>query len=284
MVIIKNIVIKKNDAMSSLILFLFSSFLLPKGITKISLKKIFEFIKPFNKTEPAIRMGLSRAVKSGILNNTKEGNKVYYEIKENGLKTLEEWKKIKLNFWERVSIKRNGWNNYWCIVISDIPGDIIEKKIFLDYLKSLGFEKLNKESFIHPYNLSKSIELKTEELKLNKYVNIFLSRLSTAKDASQLANTVWDIDSIKKEYSNFVSKYQNPLSSWNTFQEEELISLCHNIIYDFTEIMKIDPVLPSQFMGINWEGENVVRMLDSFNKTVVPKTKEFVNKIINMQD
>ena len=275
-------VIKKQDATTSVILFLFSSFLVPKGITKISLKKLFLLMEPFKKSETSIRMGLSRAVKAGILNNIKEGDQVYYELIDNGAKNLEEWKKTKQIFWKKISMKKNAWNNYWCIVAIDLTNIKDNKENMLEHLKNLGFVKLNKDTFIHPYDFSKDIESKINEYGLSEKVKVFISKLVSQHNVSHFVNNYWDISSVNKKYLDFTFNYPPTLPIWNGNSEaEKVIPFCHNFINDFTEIMKMDPVLPSEFVGVNWEGENVLRILDQFNKTVVPRAKDIVDKILN---
>lgn len=281
MVNIKKVIIKKQDATTNVILFLFNSFLIPKGITKVSLKKIFELIKPFNKSETSIRMGLSRAVKAGILINSKEGEQVYYELIENGKRNLEEWKETKQIFWKKISMKKNSWNNHWCVIVVDLNNMSENKENILDYLKKLGFAKISKDTYIHPYDFSKDIETKITEYGLEDKVKIFVSKLVSEHNISKFVSNYWDVKAVNKRYIDFTFCYPPTLSIWNgTAEPEKLIPFCHSFINDFTEIMKNDPVLPGEFVGVNWEGENVLRVLDQFNKTIVPRAKDFVDKIL----
>ncbi|MGE5329087.1 MAG: PaaX family transcriptional regulator C-terminal domain-containing protein [Deltaproteobacteria bacterium] len=282
MVNIKKIIIKKQDATTNVILFLFNSFLVPKGITKISLKKLFELMKPFNKSETSIRMGLSRAVKAEILSNIKENDQVYYELIDNGAKSLEEWKEIKQIFWKKISMKKNLWNNYWCVVVMDLVNIKENKENMLEYLKNLGFVKLNKDTFIHPYDFSKDIQTKIDEYNLVGQVKVFISKLVSEHNVSDFVSSHWDINSVNQKYINFTFNYPPTLPIWNGISDaEKIIPFCHNFIGDFTELMKLDPVLPNEFVGANWEGDNVLRILDQFNRTVVPRAKDIVDKILN---
>ncbi|MGE5473771.1 MAG: PaaX family transcriptional regulator C-terminal domain-containing protein [Ignavibacteriales bacterium] len=282
MVTIKKVIIKKQEATTSVILFLFSSFLIPKGITKVSLKKIFELMEPFKKSETAIRMGLSRAVKAGILKNTKEDEQVYYELIDAGKKNLDEWKQTKQIFWKKISMKKNSWNNYWCVVVLDLSNIKENKDEMIDYLKELGFAKMSRDTYIHPYDFSKDIESKINEYGLGEQVKVFISKLVSEYNISHFVSSYWDVNAINKKYIEFGFSYPPTLSVWNMNSDaDKIIPFCHNFISDFTEIMKMDPVLPGEFVGVNWEGENVLRILDQFNKTVVPRAKEIVDNILN---
>lgn len=280
MVTIKKVIIRKTDATASIVLFIFDSFLLPKGISRISLRKLFDLLKPFEKSETSIRMGLSRAVKSGMLKNIKENEQVYYEIREAGLKTLEEWKEEKINYWRRISLKKNGWNNYWCMVSVTAPKETEGKDKLISYLKKSGFGKLNSDTYIHPLDMTKDIEAKIENQKLNDNVKVFLTKLTSSQNPAKLAFTTWDVDGLRRKYTEFSVKYPPTLGPWNTGDNEKLIPFCHSFINDFTEIMKDDPVLPNEFLGLNWEGDNALRLLDHFNKIIVPRTKDVVEKIM----
>jgi len=275
-------IIKKQDATTSIILFLFNSFLVPKGMTKVSLKKIFELMEPFKKSETSIRMGLSRAVKAGILRNIKENDHVYYELIENGTRNLEEWKETKQIFWKKISMKKNSWNNHWCVVVLDTANIKDKKEEMLEHLKDLGFAKISRDTYIHPNDFSKDVESKIIEYGYEEQVKIFISKFVSQHNVPSFVNKHWDINAINKKYIDFTFNYPPTLSVWNGISEpEKVIPFCHNFINDFTEIMKIDPVLPSEFVGVNWEGDNVLRILDQFNKTVVPRAKEIVDKILN---
>ncbi len=283
MITISKIIIRKSDAISSVVFFLFSSFLLPRNITRISLKKLLYLMKSFDKNETAIRMGLSRAVKAGILKNIREGDRVFYEIQENGQKNIEEWKELKQSFWKKISLRKNGWNGYWCIVIEDIPGNMEERIRFVEYIKKLGFGRLGRGCYIHPYDLSKDVESAAEELNLTKYTKVFISRLASFYNIHDLVREIWDIEDVKRKYMEFTVQYPLALSPWNSM-EDKLVAFCHNFIHEFTEIMKADPVLPTEMLGPNWEGDNALRLLDQFNKTIVPKTKDYVERIMGQPD
>ncbi len=228
-------------------------------------------------------MGLSRAVKAGVLKNVREGDRVFYEIRENGLRSIEEWKELKQNFWKKISYRKSGWNGYWCLVIEDIQSNTDERTIFIEYIRKLGFGKLGRGCYIHPYDLSKDVESKAEELNVAKYVKVFISRLASFHNVYEVVREIWDIEDVKRKYMEFTIQYPPALSPWNS-GDDKLIAFCHNFIHDFTEIMKSDPVLPAEVLGPNWEGDNALRMLDQFNKTVVPRTKDYVERIMGQPD
>lgn len=237
-------------------------------------------MKPFDKSETAIRMGLSRAVKSGIVKNVREGRQVFYEITQSGIKYIEELKEARQLFWRKLSLKKNTWNNYWCMTVLEPNINTKERNDISVYLKKVGFGQLGRGCYIHPLDLSKEVHTKSEEIGLNDNVWVVMSKLTTNQSTSRLANRLWNIEALKKMYLDFSIKYPPTLGIWNPVHDEKLISFCQEFINDFNIIMEMDPVLPNEFTGFNWEGENVLRMLDYFNKTVVPKTKELVDKII----
>lgn len=240
-------------------------------------------MKPFNKSETAIRMGLSRAVKAGLVLNIKDNGKVYYEIKENGLKIIEELKAIMSIYWKKIGLRKNTWNNFWCLVnLINIPKQL--KRDVKEYLKGLGFGNLTQNCYIHPYDLSKEVEAKILELKADPYVKIFLAKLVSFSNPVQLAKNIWNFEELKKKYVDFINKYNQQLNPTNITNEEKLIVFCHNFIQDLIEIMKVDPVLPTEFLGPNWEGDNVLRIVDQFNKTVVPVAKQYLNKVFSLPD
>lgn len=280
--IVINPTVKKTDATSEVILFMFNSFLLPKGITSVSLKKIFELMKPFDKSESSIRMGLSRAVKAGVLKNVKKNEQVYYEFIESGDKTIKDWKEVKQRFWKKVEKKKGAWNNYWCMVTVDIHNKTEQKDELISTLKDYGFQKISKDTYIHPYDFSRDIELIAKKLNIEDNVKIFMSKLTSFHSPSKLVSELWNVDEIKKKYMDFSFTYPPNHSIWSlSTEEEKLIPYAQSFIHDFTEIMKIDPVLPNEFLGTNWEGDNVLRILDQFNRTVVPRAKEAVDKILS---
>ena len=238
-------------------------------------------MSPFEKNETTIRMGLSRAVKSNLLKNIHEGDKVFYEIREKGLESIAGIKEIIQVFSKKISMKRNGWNNYWCVVSVESDANVKERDEFLSYIKILGFAQLNRGTYIFPFDLTKELKSKIEELKIDEYVNVFESKLVSFQSAARLAKRLWKIDELKKKYFEFTIKYPPTTTLTNIGESSKLILLCHNFIHDFNEIIQIDPVLPAEFLGPGWEGENALRIVDHFNKTFVPPTKELVERILN---
>jgi hypothetical protein len=91
----------------------------------------------------------------------------------------EEGKKRVLHFnLDQMAIKSpNRWDGYWRIVIFDIPERKKEgREALRSKLKQLGFYRLQKSCFIHPFDCRSEIDFISEVFEVSPFVNLIVAK------------------------------------------------------------------------------------------------------------
>ncbi|MHB8158714.1 MAG: hypothetical protein ACYDEQ_15240, partial [Desulfocucumaceae bacterium] len=146
--------IRKKDSVTSILLFFFNVFLLERGINSLPLKKILKMLQPFQKSETAVRMGLSRGVQNRLLVNTKKGGEVFYGITDEAAQGLKHWHTTLLELSDKTRQQLAQWDGEWSIICLLGSSGQKEDSNFTHSLRLFGYGKLGSTFFISPYDLT----------------------------------------------------------------------------------------------------------------------------------
>jgi DNA-binding transcriptional regulator PaaX len=79
---------------------------------------------------------------------------------------------------DKVAVKKpKKWDGYWRLILFDIPEkQKIGREALRRKLKQLGFYKLQKSCFIHPFDCKSEIDFISEIFEVSPYVNFILAK------------------------------------------------------------------------------------------------------------
>jgi CRISPR-associated endonuclease Cas2 len=134
---------------------------LPYQILKAYLKK-----KKFDKRK--FNRSIKRLEDQGMVTISQEGEETVIRLTKKG---KERALKYKL---EDMEIKKpKKWDGKWRIVIFDIPEKKkLARNVLRDKLKELGFERVQKSVFVHPYPCRDEIDFIKEVYEIAPYVQL----------------------------------------------------------------------------------------------------------------
>ncbi len=273
-----DIIIKQRDSIASIMLFLFNSFLLPRGIHTLGLEKIFKLLEPFEKSQTAERVGLSRAVKSNILRNYRKGKDVYYEITEQGLKAVAEWRRLIEVTALKYKSSQDEWDNNWEVVNMTLPPDLSEKREEINkWLREYGFGLLNKGVWISPHRFSRIILKYAEELQVQGYIAVLEGKLMRRPE--KFLDNIWNLEQLDKEYKEFNNKYNDIDKKEHITNKQALVFLL-NLGGDYISIAGRDPMLPASLLNRDWEGFKAFLLFNRLRSKLLSLSVEYANEII----
>lgn len=145
---------------------------------------------------------------------------------------------------------RKVWDKKWRIVIFDIPE---KERVTRDSLRfkiiSLGFGKLQESVYISPLNVLGDLK---EFLKLKKIygkVVVFEAVEVFEQNSKVVANQVWKLDELSKEYRKIIDEAEWLEGNNGTNNEKEKIR------NDYFQILLKDPLLPKELLPEDWLGD-----------------------------
>lgn len=278
------IVIKRKDSVVSILLFLFNVFLVDRGITSIPLKKIFRLMEPFQKSETAIRMGLSREIQNGILINKKEVSEVVYCLTDTAVQGFKYWMKTMDHDQKKIQLQFQQWDGQWRILL--INNEIGIKSLaenFHEILKQYGYGRLNKNLWISPYNSQEEIIQLTDDLNVGKKIYFFESRLADEGDQTELISEIWPISRLAENYHHFLTSFNNELRHLDlyAYRGGGGLPFLHRFGLEFFEIVREDPHLPLKLLPADWPGVKAAMAFKNIREEILPKANEFINRILD---
>jgi len=107
------IILRKKDSVTSIVLFIFNIYGEYTNQYSISLSNLIDFMQQFDKNETSTRMGLSRMVKAGVLENKRSDEQVFYHLTEYGLENINIWNEGISRFFSRYKKRNQGWDKSW---------------------------------------------------------------------------------------------------------------------------------------------------------------------------
>lgn len=154
-----------------------------KSAVKIILEKLAEGIvtwmetfqwpywKRYNYKPEAISRAIYRLKKAKWIKTEEKEDKIFIKITEKGKQRIVKYKL------EELKIKRpKKWDRKWRIVIFDIPEKRkLARNVLREKLRELGFLKIQKSVFIHPYDCQNEIDFIKEVYKISPYVQFILA-------------------------------------------------------------------------------------------------------------
>lgn len=279
--------IKKQDSVSSILMFVFNVFLVEQDITSIPLRKILQVFQPFKKSETSIRMGLSRAVQYGILRNVRIENEVYYQLTDEGTAALVEWQETMTSFQRNIALQLGGWNGFWSLVVIDegLSGGSSNSESLVALLDSLKYGRPGRNLWISPYDRSQVLlnHLNDNANKIPK-VLVFQAQAIAGISNQELAQRAWDIQTLSQKYKQFVDELRRDTAGLQKHLTGEMIlPFLHIHGLKLFDIMRQDPQLPLEVLPEDWLGLKAAQEFMTVRETVLPVARKYLDSILAEQ-
>lgn len=159
--------------------------------------------------------------------------------------------------------KPKNWNRKWYIVVFDIPEDKRRiRNILREKLKALGFGMLQASVWISPYPYLGDVEEIVKFYYLKPYVLYAVSKKVGRYNSKELANQVWKLNELNKQYKEFLDKYEK-------LKNKSAIRDLNKLKFDYLSILQIDPRLPSGLLPKDWTGEGAYEIYKKMLKSIM---------------
>ncbi|KJS83205.1 MAG: hypothetical protein JM58_13155 [Peptococcaceae bacterium BICA1-8] len=271
------IILRKRDSVVSIVLFIYNIFREHSGSKSLRLNHLIEFMKYFDKSETAVRMGLSRSVKSGILINRKIGSEIYYDLTQLGIDNLKLWNQGVSRFFQRYALRNNGsWNNKWYLLaLQNFSKSADESQVLRDELRELGMLEVIKDLWVSPYEMTNFInELVTDKYDYLNFVGEF-----DLSDTNKIVNTVFNIDVVRNEYLQFIAFAKGIEQNLTKVQSQgDYLPLLFELGWNFFDIATSDPTLPRDLLA-DWPGDEAVQLMGELRSFLYGNITKYFDEI-----
>lgn len=270
--------IRRSDSITSILLFVFNVFLTEKNIMELPLKKVLNILEPFQKNETAIRMGLSRGIKNGLLVNVKKDNEVYYRLTQQAVEAMKYWGITLAAFHQMIPLQQATWNGKWNIVFvkTSAPDEFVLE------LKRIGYGNWNRQVWVSPYDLSDKVSSLAREYGLDNALYQFQGELTGDKKLGEMVAEIWPVKDINKKYVRFILDLKSAADDLDkeTFHGGGVLPFLHLHGLKLFEIIQDDPQLPLQLLPTGWPGIEAFEHFMSTREELLHTANRYINAVL----
>lgn len=279
------LILRKNDSATSLLLFIYNNYMIKTGKDHLKLSSLLEILGVFGKSETAIRMSLSRAVKSGLLLNSRIDNEIVYSLTSQGKASIALWNEGVISFWKRYRLRNSDWNNMWYFINIEFAGDNKERKAeFLDKLQQQGFAQLNTNTWVTPYHQHDDLWGLIEKYDVKNAVTEIYGEMRIHKDMDKFLDDTFAIKKLKISYQKFIDDFGRKLTELKLqagtgdFIEKGLaLPSLHELGWNFFGIASDDAVLPKQILP-EWEGDKAALIMKEMRELLSDASYKYLER------
>ncbi|TYR79219.1 hypothetical protein FZC66_16525 [Priestia megaterium] len=279
------LIFRKNDSTTSLLLFVYNHYLALRGKDSIKLSSLLEYMRAFGKTDSAVRMGLSRAVKSGLLSNSKQGNEVFYSLTDEGKQVITSWNEGVMQFWERYRQRNEPWDGNWYIVnLHHAANETEGYAQFAEKIEGLGFVLINSNTWVSPYRNQAGLKKLTEEFGMGEHLIEFYGEMTIHQDLQQFLDDTFNISKLRSLYREYIDIFKPKFAEFQQRVQEEhfveagyALPLLNELGWNFFQVASNDIVLPRQLLN-QWEEDEASTLFKEFREALLPYIHYFLNK------
>ena len=225
----------------------------------------------------AARVAVSRLQVRNLFESHKDGRFVYYQASSALRRIIKEGRRH--TYFHLSDIR---WEGRWTFVMFAVPENMSSaRRRFSRWLKFSGFGILQDGVWIAPNNRATDIHEIAESLGLAEHVVVLVGQLGDENQFSNLVGRVWNIDALSTRYAAFVSQFEalHRKATSTIIDERDAFVLRTYAIEKFRQISELDPRLPGNALGIDWQRQKSVEVIQTIkNEFAEPASVYFSAK------
>lgn len=211
---------------------------------------------------------MARLEKKGLIKKRRKEKKIYLQLTEKGKKAVRDHRKAGGH-------SRRIWDDKWRVVIFDVPEKRAQARRYLrNYLKSLGFAKVQRSIWITPYDFGKLINHFSLKMKIFDCIYQMTVEQFRGLSGVELAQTFWPIKTINSEYQNLIKIHSDRLNRLQLNKNLPAPSrsnlgkqFLNSLLWDYQSIAARDPHLPPQLLPAEWSQKKALDFIEEIKKT-----------------
>lgn len=211
-----------------------------------------------------------RTLKTGYIEKIEKKGKVYLRLLGEG------GERIARDF-PLLTFQKKKWDGKWRLVLFDIAElnrktrDILRRK-----LKKLGFGMFQQSAYMSPHNFTEDLLEFINAVGLSDFVYVFdiSHNKMTLGDPKQLANKLWNLDSINEQYLKLIEKIRRLIGingrgvqlngsriGKGKICNQDKKGLLRSVREEYLTLLISDPFLPKELLPSDWSFARLTSMI-----------------------
>jgi len=230
----------------------------PFGITKAPYEDIYSWVHPRFRKKDYYQM-VYHALRTGYVEKVIKKGEPYFRLTSKGQGKITRDFSLK-------GLQNKKWDGKWRVVIFDINEKKRKDRDSLrNKLRELGFGMIQESVWISPYDIIVDLREFVKTIGLGDQVFLMEVGGLLAGDQKRLANKIWSLENINKEYhdlySVLIKLHDREKLSMAKVEKEKARKELAEARNTYLLILKDDPCLPKELLPEDWYGEEVKKLL-----------------------
>jgi phenylacetic acid degradation operon negative regulatory protein len=262
----------------SLVLNLFGDYLRYAG-GEAKLGELTELMTAFGMEPGTVRVSMSRLRQEGWFTTRRDGRETVYTLSDQMLDIL-------VNGRPRIFRRKDEpWTGRWTMVIYQVPeSDRAVREQLRKQLAWTGFGQLSPSTWLAPHDLAKEAK-EIASRHGSARVNVLWCGSPDTAAARELAARCWDLESLRRDYTDFMSSYAHLDDIHSNSAKDGMQALVERtrIMDDFRRFPFRDPELPRELQPRDWPGSAAFGLFCRVHEQLGPQARSFVEEVIGRQ-
>lgn len=233
--------------------------------------------------EPSsVRSSISRLKSKGVLESKKSAAGNGYALSE----SLELHMRVGD---ERIfSPRPMGVSDPWLLVSFSVPESERQNRHKIRVgLARIGFGIVGAGLYIGPARLEADAVEYIREHQLWSYVELFVGQPSGLGDLQAKVSRWWDLNSLSKEYQEFVDSYQSEATKWQNNLRHGSVTPCDAfrlyvpLVTHWRRLPYLDPGLPLELLPANWVGIVARRVFSDLHRLLSSLATQHFDQVVS---
>jgi len=221
----------------------------------------------------AARVAVSRLHSRDLFDSRKDGRFVFYQASSALRKIIKEVRRN--TYFQLTDVE---WQGNWTFVTFSVPEDMVSaRRRFSRWLKFSGFGILQDGVWIAPNDRATDIHEIAESLGLKEHVVTLVGTLGDQGQMSNLVGRVWDIAGLSTRYAAYVSQFEalHQIAKATPIEPRDAFVLRTYAIEKFRQISELDPRLPGNALGIDWQRRKAAEVIRAIKAEFGERATEY---------
>lgn len=242
------------------------------GRSQYSFDDLKHLTSPFKVTETSMRTCLSRMIREGTIQSTKDGKTAFYGLSHKG-KTISS--NISLCFKE---LDWSQWDREWWGLLFSVPGPQNQQRHRIrKKLVAYRFASLYSGFWIRPLNCQERVQDRLSSLIDTENCSLIRFKFDQEITKENVAK-LWKIAQINEIFAAMTELIEENLCKAGEYNPEQ--GLLYKLLIG-NEIVNApfnDPMLPDEFLPNNWKGKQLRKLFVTFDKTMTRIARPYVDQ------
>jgi phenylacetic acid degradation operon negative regulatory protein len=219
----------------------------------MSIAGLIDLMSEMGVEQQAVRSAISRLKRRDVVAPERRDGLAGYALSEQGKRILEAGD-ARIYGRRRVASLDDGW----VLAAFSVPdAQRATRHVLRTQLAWLGFASFSPGLWLAPRHVTEEALATLRRLELDHYVHFFHAHYHAFADPTQVIASCWDLDTLAREYREFISVCRPMLEAWHPGAERNGRSAFVDevrVVTAWRRLPFLDPGLPAEMLPAAWPG------------------------------